>query len=105
MSVTTQNVDQRIQPERAEGASVASKAADAAHDAVDKVAGRATDMEKVIRSATEDSAEAIEEKVQDAKAGLDSISREIQQYVNEKPMASAGMAFGAGVLLSLLLRK
>lgn len=76
-----------------------------AHEAVDAVAERAQRKEREIRQTAARTAEQArqlrDEYAQSAEQGL----RRATSYVESNPLAFAGMAFVAGVLLASLIRR
>lgn len=82
---------------------VTDKVTDSMHNTVDSVSEHAEKTEEKIRATASHSAENIKEKTDQAKAIWNSSS--VKRYMNENPVASAGIAFTVGALLSSLLLK
>ena len=80
-------------------------AADAVHEAVDSVAERAERAEARIREAAADAQDHLHEGAQAARAQTSAIAGNMQTMVKEHPVASLGVAFLAGVILSGLMRR
>ncbi|KXI27479.1 DUF883 domain-containing protein [Paraglaciecola hydrolytica] len=85
------------------GSPVTNKASAALHKTVDTLAEKAAGTEEKLRESASHSAEsiaaqqkAIQDKWQNSKA---------RNYATENPLATAGIAFAAGVLLTTLLRR
>ena len=82
-----------------------SKFADAARDAIDVAEKKGIEAEAMLR----ESPEQIERRLRAAEArtrsGVEQISETATAYVNEKPMQSLAIAFGAGALVAALLRR
>jgi ElaB/YqjD/DUF883 family membrane-anchored ribosome-binding protein len=76
-----------------------------AHESIDRVKPKASRIETELRDAaakTADDVRHTEEQVLDAaKTGLESA----QAYIEKNPLMSAGIAFAAGALLSMLVRR
>lgn len=81
------------------------KVADKAHSAIDKAA----DVAEQVESKAKETSTAVKEQ---AKASIDEAKdierqaiKQVSGYINENPMKSVGIAFGIGLLASVLLRK
>jgi len=72
-----------------------------AHDTVDDIAEHAQRAERGVRGAADRARELQEEYVDTAEQSV----RRATSYVESHPLAVAGMAFVAGVLLSSLMRR
>lgn len=82
---------------------LSSKAQDALHESVDTVAAKAANAERVIRDKAHRSAESIsetQEKLQRQWNGS-----EVRRFAAENPVATVGIAFAAGMLITSILRK
>lgn len=82
---------------------IADKATKTLHQSVDALGGHASVAEGKIRDTASASAETIGEKQQQAKQYWDGSA--VGQYTKEHPVATAGIAFAAGMLLTTLLRR
>jgi ElaB/YqjD/DUF883 family membrane-anchored ribosome-binding protein len=75
------------------------------HEALDRVAEHAGGAEEQVR----DSAASVQERVRStgrqvsAKGG--EAANVIEEYVDDHPWAAVGLAFGAGIILSSMLRR
>ena len=76
------------------------KATSAAHQAVDALSSRAATAEQGIRHGAASSAETLSEKEK-----LTEYSGKTRQLASENPLATAGIAFAAGMLVTALLRR
>jgi ElaB/YqjD/DUF883 family membrane-anchored ribosome-binding protein len=76
-----------------------------AHDTVDSIAERAQRAEREVRGAAARTAEHARELQEDATERAEQTLRRAGSYVENNPLAFAGIAFAAGVLLSTLLRR
>lgn len=84
-------------------APISKKAQDALHDSVDTVADKAAKAEQAIRDRAHRSAESMsetQEKLQKQWNGS-----EVRRFAAENPVATVGIAFAAGMLITSLLRK
>ena len=82
---------------------VTNKASAALHKTVDTLAEKAAGTEEKLRSTATHSAESIaaqQKAIQDKWQ-----ASKVRNYATENPLATAGIAFAAGVLLSSLLRR
>jgi len=76
------------------GPTVSSRAAQAAHQAIDQLSARGAEAELRLRDAgTRVSARSQE------------LTKELTDYVTEKPLAALGIAAAAGFVLGVLLRR
>ena len=83
-------------------APISKKAQDTLHESVDTVAEKAAKAEQVIRDKAHRSAESIhetQEKLQRQWNGS-----EARRFAAENPVATVGIAFAAGMLITSLLR-
>lgn len=69
-----------------------------AHDTVDRVEQRARDFATEAEHRAREQAEYSRQKAEELTGSMTS-------YVYEKPLSSLGIAFGAGILISAILRK
>lgn len=84
---------------------VAETLANAAHEAVDSVTKKASAAEESIRSTASESSEAIQEKLETAKKDLGELSAKVERYARTNPLAAAGIAFVAGIVVTSVLRR
>ena len=85
------------------GTPIAEKVTETLHQSVEQLGQKAAQTEESIRKASQDSAKSIEKNQVKAKRMWDQSA--VGQYTKEHPVASAGIAFAAGMLLSSLLTK
>jgi ElaB/YqjD/DUF883 family membrane-anchored ribosome-binding protein len=76
-----------------------------AHDAVDSVAERAQRAEREVRGAASRTAEQARQLREQAGETAEQGMRRTASYIESNPLAFAGIAFAAGVLLSTLFRR
>ena len=96
--MTTANV----QSATATGSPLTDKAKDALHHSVDAMADRAAKAEGAVRNTADRSAESLsatQDKIINQWKGS-----QIKQFATENPIATAGIAFAAGMLITTLLR-
>lgn len=76
-----------------------------AHDTVDAIAERAQRAETEVRGAATRAAERARELREEATGRAEHGIRRATSYIDSNPLAFAGLAFVAGVLLSTLVRR
>lgn len=81
------------------------KATSAAHDAVDAISSRAATAESSVRQGASSSAQTLSEKQLEARIKLAEYSGKTRKLASENPLATAGIAFAAGMLVTSLLRR
>jgi len=82
---------------------LADKVTKTLHQSVDNLGGHASVAEEKIRNTAASSAETLGEKQQQAKQYWDGSA--VGKYTKEHPVATAGIAFAAGMLVTTLLRR
>ncbi|WP_340677361.1 DUF883 domain-containing protein [Paraglaciecola sp.] len=91
------------QPSDTSGSPVTNKASAALHKTVDTLAEKAAGTEEKLRTTATHSAESIAAQQKEIQEKWQ--SSKVRNYATENPLATAGIAFAAGVLLSSLLRR
>jgi ElaB/YqjD/DUF883 family membrane-anchored ribosome-binding protein len=81
------------------------KAAEVTHQAVDTVAEKAAAAEDKLRKTAASSQETLAQKQQDLKKQLQQSYNKGCEMAAQHPLATAGLAFAAGVVLTALLRR
>lgn len=84
---------------------VTEKASDAAHHAVDAMAVKAAAAEDSLRKTAASSQETLAHKQEEIKQQLQSGYSKSREFAAQNPVAAAGIAFAAGMLVSALLRR
>ena len=84
---------------------VTTKASEAAHHAVDAVAAKAANAEDTLRKTAASSQETLAHKQEEIKQQLQSGYSRSREFAAQNPVAAAGIAFAAGMLVSTLLRR
>lgn len=82
---------------------VTEKASAALHKTVDSLAEKAASTEGKLRETASHSAESMAEKQKMVQEKWD--NSKVRNYAVENPLATAGIAFAAGALLTALFRK
>lgn len=85
--------------------SMSEKASAAAHEALDKVTDTAMHAEETLRSVAASSAESLAEGREHAQLQFESSVAKARVLVAENPLAAAGIAFAAGIIVSNFLQK
>ncbi|MGK2231812.1 MAG: ElaB/YqjD/DUF883 family membrane-anchored ribosome-binding protein [Colwellia sp.] len=100
MATKTSNTDKQTKSTHP----IADKVQGTLHESVDTLAQKAASTEDRLRNAAQSSGESLAAKQAEVKEKWEQSS--VKKYATENPVATAGIAFAAGVLLtSLLLRK
>jgi ElaB/YqjD/DUF883 family membrane-anchored ribosome-binding protein len=79
--------------------------AEKAHQTVDRAAEVATEAEATLRSSAARAAETLRAGEERAAETFDEGLTKVRTYVEKNPLASAGIAFAAGIVVSMLLRR
>lgn len=82
---------------------VSDKVQSSLHESVDSLAEKAGSTEERLREAAHSGSENFAAKQQEVQEKWEQSS--IKKYATENPIATAGIAFAAGVLLTSLLRR
>jgi ElaB/YqjD/DUF883 family membrane-anchored ribosome-binding protein len=91
--------------ERRDTGTTTDRFAAKAHEAVDSVAERAQRAEREVREAAARTAEQARQLREQAGETAEHSIRRTASYIESNPLAFAGIAFAAGVLLSTLFRR
>ena len=81
------------------------KATSAAHDAVNALSSKAAVAESSVRKGATSSAETLSEKQLIAREKLGEYTSKTRTLAAENPLATAGIAFAAGMLVTALFRR
>jgi ElaB/YqjD/DUF883 family membrane-anchored ribosome-binding protein len=76
-----------------------------AHETIDRVAPRANRAEHEVRGAAARAAGGAKLVQEQAVEAAEENVRKLRSYIGTNPLASAGIAFAAGALLSALVRR
>jgi ElaB/YqjD/DUF883 family membrane-anchored ribosome-binding protein len=82
---------------------IADKVTETLHESVETLADHSASMEQKLRETATGTAESMSEKQAQAKQAWDGSA--VGKYTKENPLATAGIAFAAGVLLTSLLKR
>ncbi len=88
-----------------EAAPMTAKAAGVARDLVDRLAEKAADAEVRIRSTSHQAGDEMRSRADDMQQQTRALADTVEQYLQEHPFRALGIAFGAGMLLSIILRR
>jgi ElaB/YqjD/DUF883 family membrane-anchored ribosome-binding protein len=88
-----------------DGAKITRKARAFAHEAIDSASARAEDVERKIRSEARRVADRVEQGETRARHEIDDTLSSVEDFIRERPMAAAGMAFAAGMIAAIILRR
>jgi ElaB/YqjD/DUF883 family membrane-anchored ribosome-binding protein len=81
------------------------KVTKAAHEAIDKMATSADQVERRIRQTATDAQVNMRGTTDRAQRMSEDVITDIRQYMYERPVASIVMAFAAGIIFSAILRR
>jgi ElaB/YqjD/DUF883 family membrane-anchored ribosome-binding protein len=76
-----------------------------AHETVDRVAESANQAEQEVRDAAARTAKKAKQAQEQALDAAEDGMQKVRSYVEQNPLASAGIAFAAGLILSSLVRR
>jgi ElaB/YqjD/DUF883 family membrane-anchored ribosome-binding protein len=108
------NVDPGGTPESAEplkgnarigDAPATERVAGAAHETVDRVAEKMARAEGTVREKTAAGEQQVRMKSAEARATTERAVDHLRQYAQENPLAAAGIAFAAGMVISRMLSR
>jgi ElaB/YqjD/DUF883 family membrane-anchored ribosome-binding protein len=88
-----------------EAAPTTAKAAGVARDLVDRLAEKAAEAEIRIRGASHQASDQMRSRASDMQQQTRALTETVEQYFQEHPVRALGIAFGAGLLLSTMLRR
>ena len=75
------------------------------HDAVDRVSEQVAEAELRVRQAGDEARAKVDAAQRKAKTSTREAERAVERYVDQHPWTSLGVAFGAGIIISSLLRR
>ncbi len=85
--------------------STTQKVAGAVHQAVDGAAKKAEPMEHQLREQASKASEHVGDAQAAAKLQVEQTMRTVESFVRDRPVAATGLAFAAGALAAILLRR
>ncbi len=84
---------------------ITDKARAFAREAVESASSKAEDVERKLRSEARRAADTVDKGEARARHQLDETLTSMEHFIRERPMAGAGMAFVAGMLAAMILRR
>lgn len=81
------------------------KARRLAEQALEAASEKAGGFERKVRDETTVLSAEVEQRRREAGEKMDATLSEVESYIRKRPVAAAGMAFAAGVLAALVLRR
>ena len=99
MATTTSNSEKKSKSTHP----LSDKVQNTLHESVDTLAEKAASTEDRLRHAAQSSSENFAAKQQEVQEKWEQSS--VKKYATENPIATAGIAFAAGVLLTSILRR
>lgn len=85
--------------------STTNRVAQAMHDIVDETAEKAETFEAQLRENASSAGEDLEAGQDLVQQQIDESLAKVERFVKEQPVASAGIAFAAGIVVSAMLRR
>lgn len=85
--------------------STTQKAASMAHEAIDHAAEKAEPLEQKIREQAHHAQEKMSSTQAEASEQLHQQVEKVEAFIKERPVAATGIAFAAGMLAAIILRR
>jgi ElaB/YqjD/DUF883 family membrane-anchored ribosome-binding protein len=85
--------------------STTHKAAKAAHELIDETAAKAESVEQRLRQRANDAGEKFGESQEAVAKQVSKSVDQVEAFVKERPVAAAGIAFAAGIVVAALFRR
>jgi ElaB/YqjD/DUF883 family membrane-anchored ribosome-binding protein len=85
--------------------STTQRVADAAHNAIDETAVKAETLERKMREGAAKAVESVENSQEAAGEQLNHAIAQAEAFAKKRPVAAAGIAFAAGILVAAALRR
>ena len=83
----------------------AERIAEIIHEAIDRFTVQAAEAEQRVRDAADDVQTRVRTSRQRARTRVYDTTEAVEEYIDDHPWAALGIAFGAGIVLSSLLRR
>ena len=99
------SVSKNVSLNLGDSAPTTDRLASSAHEVIDGAAEKSAPIEKQIRAAAVEMGEQLETSKAQATEQLDHTLKQVQSFVKDRPIAAAGIAFAAGVVITTLLRR
>ena len=90
---------------RDKGEQTVDSVSQSAHDVIDTIEHTAKSSIEAGRRTALDAVSAVNDLEAQAELTIEETTRKVSRYVQEKPLQAAGIAFAAGVLTTMLMRK
>ena len=87
------------------GNSTSDRIASTAHETIDRVAPKAHRVEREVRDVAARAADGAKMLQEDALQTTEENLRKVRSFIESSPLATAGIAFAAGALLSAWIRR
>jgi len=87
------------------GSSTSDRLASMAHETIDRVTPKANRAEHEVRGAAARAADSAKLLQENAVQATEENLRKVRSFIETNPLATAGIAFAAGVVLSALVRR
>ncbi len=94
-----------VQPTPESDSSTARRVGKTAHSLIDDATEKAEDLELQLRSKANAAGEKLEDTKESTSRQVEQTVANVEQFVRERPMTSAGIAFAAGIIASSILRR
>jgi ElaB/YqjD/DUF883 family membrane-anchored ribosome-binding protein len=88
-----------------DGTPITDKARKFAHEAVESASARAEGVERKVRDEARRVADKVDKGETRARHQVDETLTSMEEFIRERPMAAAGMAFAAGMIAAMILRR
>lgn len=88
-----------------ESSSTTQKAASMAHDAIDSAAEKAEPIEQKVREQASRAQERFSETSSEASEQIHQQVERVETFIKQRPVAATGIAFAAGMLAAIILRR
>ncbi len=85
--------------------SITQRVASSAHESIDSASGKAEEIESQLRAGAVKAGAKLEESQEATIAQVEESLTKLGSFVKGRPIAAAGIAFAAGVLATVLLRR
>ena len=89
----------------AQDAPTTDKARRAAHEAVETASEKASDFERRVRDESEKIGRTLSDEREEINESVEDTLKKVESYIRKEPVKAAGMAFAAGALAALILRR
>jgi ElaB/YqjD/DUF883 family membrane-anchored ribosome-binding protein len=105
MNTAAEGGNPAVSGKEASSARTTDRLAEKAHAAVDRAAHTASEAEENVRATASKAAERARQSEEQVEAQVREGVDRVRAYVEQNPLASAGIAFVAGLIVSSLMRR